>query len=322
MKIILNTFVMLAIISCSALRENVKERNIASEDECTSPILAGPNCFRIGSQWSKVELKSLSDLKEISSEFHPVLKGTVQLMLGGSGVLLGKFEDKYVVASAAHICERNYKAACPLMPLRGAFRFLDVQYRASSIIGFWPEIDLILYSIEVDPKDEIKLIGAGANFDFSAQLDRNLSLAVSGYTLIHGFSGNLQMSYDSDCRILSNTNEVRLINDPDQLRPDKIKKWAFAMGCDVGPGDSGGPVINRETGAILGLVWTGNSSQKNSAKTSEGLTKIQHDNKSQLWNSVSYSSPAPKIAEYLKKSLLDPAVDSEKKMIIEAILNH
>ena len=322
MKKVLQGLLVITLVSCSHLKSTSTKRSIASEDNCSRSTTADPNCFRLGNEWSKVELKSEIDLKTFPSELHPAARGSVQLMLGGSGILLGEFAGKLVVASAAHICEQNFGGPCGPMYLMGSFKFLGINYRATNIIGFWPEVDLMLFTIEVDSKDKEKLITVGANFDFSSTLDQDLPLAIASYTLIKDSTGNLQLSSDSDCRILSSTSETRLITDPDQIMPDKTKRWAFAMGCDAGPGDSGGAVIDRQSGLLVGLVWTGNSSQKNTARSSDGLAKIQQENDSQLWSRVSYASPAPKIAEYLKKSLRDPSISKDKKEIIEAVLGH
>ena len=57
------------------------------------------------------------------------------------------------------------------------------------------------------------------------------------------------------CRIVD--PEVRSVRDPDRQNPSELEVPSFTIDCaSIEPGSSGSPVIDVETGVLLGLVWT------------------------------------------------------------------
>jgi S1-C subfamily serine protease len=242
-------------------------------------------------------------------------------MLGASGVLLGKFQNQWIMASSYHMCSQNVGGPCRPIMLRGSLRLLGIPFQGQEIIGYWPENDLMLFTVEFDASDEDKLVGVGQSFDFKSKLKSGSPLVAAGYTLINGFSGNLQINADSDCKILSQTGETRLIADPDSLRPDSEKKWAFAMGCDIARGDSGGPVIDKDTGKVVGLVWTAKNPTTAFARSSSNLEGLRQAHDARLWTEAAYATSSLKMSETLRRFINDPKVtDENHKSLVRALL--
>ncbi len=316
-------FLSFFILFLSSLVFAQEKANLAqaTSSNCMSALLAEANCFQLGDSWNKTELKDARGLSKLAPQLISALQGTAQFRLGASGILLGQFRDQWVMAAAYHMCSSNFGGMCKPFALSGDLRVLRISFQAEQVIGYWPELDLILFTVVFHPNDESKLNGVGSNFDFHSKLKSGTQLVVAGYTAITGFSGNLPLSADSDCKILSGTAESRLMKDPDTVSPDPEKKWAFAIGCDIARGDSGGPVIDSQSGKILGLVWTGKTPTSDFAKSSLNLEKLQRDHDPKVWSEVGYASSVLKIGETFKKLIKDPKAPVAQREIIRSILS-
>lgn len=292
----------------------------AQSEICKSAVLADRTCFQKGDVWGKTKVP---DNSVIQTDPHllSIFNGTFQTMLGGSGILLGKFKNKYVAATAYHTCVKAVNGKCNPFHLSSNFRVIGLRLKAESILGQWPELDLVLFTLQVNNSEEEKLLlKLGRNFAFRAAVKEGTLLTVSGYSPIENDNGFLQITQDADCRVLSKTNEFRLLNDPDSLQPDEDKKWAFAMGCDVARGDSGGPVVDKNTGDIFGLVWTGaypaNPKLQNSAVIKEVLNYFPEV----VWSEFAYVVPASKILDQLTKTISDKTTAPETKQILTELV--
>ena len=75
------------------------------------------------------------------------------------------------------------------------------------------------------------------------------AVVVSGYPA--GSVGRVT----EPCKVIAGVSTVR---DPDRVNPSDLVVPSFAVDCKtVKHGSSGGPVFDAESGALLGLVWTG-----------------------------------------------------------------
>jgi hypothetical protein len=73
---------------------------------------------------------------------------------------------------------------------------------------------------------------------------------VAGYPL------GVDYSVAERCRVTATPTNVR---DPDLVNPTERTVRSFAIDCKTAQhGSSGSPVFDAETGALLGLLWTGN----------------------------------------------------------------
>jgi hypothetical protein len=112
------------------------------------------------------------------------------------------------------------------------------------------------------------------------------------------------------------------MGDPDDLNPGPNKVWSFANGCDVSHGDSGSAMFNRNTGEIVGLIWTGRIPKDASVQKSDYLREILDENNSkEIWQQLSYAVPAEKIKDVLTQELEAGKHSSTTKTILENMLN-
>ena len=104
---------------------------------------------------------------------------------------------------------------------------------------------------------------------------------------------------DDDCKVFSPDGEMRFMADPDEFNPGPFKTWMFATGCDVSHGDSGSAFVDRDTGAVVGILSTGKVPKNVAVQNEDYLTKIYETSADDVWKELTYVVPASKIVEIL-----------------------
>ena len=78
---------------------------------------------------------------------------------------------------------------------------------------------------------------------------------VGQAVVVSGYPAGSARRVTEQCKV---TAGIALVRDPDRVNPSDLSVPSFAVDCKtVKHGSSGGPVFDAETGALLGLVWTG-----------------------------------------------------------------
>src|SRR5690606_7562892 len=112
-------------------------------------------------------------------------------------------------------------------------------------------------TIDVKPDDEHLLVGVGKNMAFNSPIYKGQKLLTIGHGVANNEDQKLVANQDDDCIVYSEGNDIRFMADPDDLNPGDYSVWSFANGCDVSHGDSGSAMVDRLTGDIVGIIWTG-----------------------------------------------------------------
>src|SRR3712207_6050691 len=107
--------------------------------------------------------------------------------------------------------------------------------------------------------------------------------------------------------------------DPDELNPGPYKAWSFSHACDISHGDSGSAMVDRRTGEVVGIVWTGRIPKSAEYQNSATLMELLRLPQPAIWNQLSYAVPAVKMAEVLKAAL--PKLPGNTQLVLKALLN-
>jgi len=272
--------------------------------------------YRIGSEWGKVRVTA-DMLKKESPAFVRAVSATGRLPVGGTGFYLGKFNGSHVLATNHHVCPT--KKSCD-----GDKVSFPVLKKKFKVIGFYitlPEIDLTLLKLKVKPEDEAELLKVARNFSFDKDVSRGMDLLTAGF----GVGGNpgevLMVNQDSDCKVYSDTAEYRLMADPDTMNPGRYKAWSFAHSCDISHGDSGSAMVERSTGDVVGIVWTGKLPKSTYVQSTEALIDLLQNPGEAIWEELNYAVPAPKVRSVLKRNLQSRALDEDTKSVINSLIS-
>ena len=274
-----------------------------------------------------------------------VFKSTVLINGSASGVYLGKHAGQHIVATNAHVVGASMEeceSAPPVILFDSRIRTSDVK-----CLGVWTEVELALLSFrpydmrawdEFDdqPGEEsfhagdMALVGLGLEFSDSHNFRMGTPLVNVSYGIGGDESENRgnptvvqapRISMDHDCRIISRSRDFRFLLDPDTINPLDYSAWSAAHACDISHGSSGSGIFNRETGELLGLVWTGVWPEDGEQPlNSREIQQIQNKQDERVWSKLNYFVPAEKIRIYLRIEKLN-TTDAGFKAVLGSILD-
>lgn len=238
---------------------------------------------------------------------------------GGTGFYIGKFNGFHMVATNHHVLPTPNTCG----NLRVQFPVIRKQFGCQKYFGTWSDIDLSLIAIKVTEQDEALMAKVARNFDFKNNLTQGQLLMTIGFGIAGNEDGrNIMINYDDDCKVFSATNDYRYIADPDNINPGDYKVWSFANGCDISHGDSGSAMVDRKTGNVVGVIWTGAFPKTPESQNSKMLAQMLKTNSGAIWTSLSYGVPSKVIGAYLAKMLKEnPNVPQDVKATLMDILN-
>jgi hypothetical protein len=277
--------------------------------------------YQIGAEWGK-KVVTLESLKSESPVFQKSAKRTALLgsFVGGSTAFyLGKFNGHHVMATNNHVVESQKDCDS----YRATFTLLDKKiFICQKYLWSWTDVDFSLFTIRVKPEDEYLLDGIGQNLAFDSKIYSGQKLLTIG----HGFADNpnqyLVANQDSDCKVYSKTDEFRFMPDADDVSPLEYSVWSFANGCDVSHGDSGSAMVDRETGDIVGIIWTGRIPKEPKVQDPAYLSDIFSQNSEDIWKELSYAVPSSKIKEAITNSIGIDDLDVDTEETLRQILSN
>jgi S1-C subfamily serine protease len=270
------------------------------------------NEYQVGSEWSK------KPVTEQELQKYPALRtiayGTARIG-GGTGFYLGKFAGKHVVATNHHVCPSAMSCGSSV-----SFPLLNKSFRVEKRYGSWTEIDLALVAIKVDAASEALMARYANPFNFNHQLQQGEPLATLGFGTAQNSARRLVGSWDSDCKVFSSDGEYRFMADPDQYNQGSYEAWSFANGCDCSHGDSGSAMVNRTTGRVVGIIWTGRIPKKPEIQDSTYLDELMQNGGDDIWTELSYAVPAAKMKQKFQSLLNSGEVQGELAGVVKEML--
>lgn len=287
-----------------------------SQQNLFAPSSASDNdTYQIGSEWGKLKVEEKSLVKR-SLVFQRAAKATAKLG-GGTAFYLGEFAGEHVIATNYHVCKTFFSCSSN----KANFTMLKRKFKLKKFLGSWPEIDLALITLTVkNDEDALLLSEVAGNFDFYGNIFKGQELLTIG----HGVANNrrnraMVANQDSDCVVFSEDGEFKLMADPDDLNPGPYKAWSFSNGCEVSHGDSGSAMVDRNTGKVLGIIWTGRIPKNKRVQDSSYLKELLKNGGEDVWKQLSYAVPAMKMPSVLKK-VINSTNDKVKKDILSELL--
>jgi hypothetical protein len=269
--------------------------------------------YRIGDEWGKRPVTQQD--QERSPQLARIAQATARVG-GATGFYLGKFAGHHVVATNHHVCPRS--SSCLNSTIR--FPLLNMSFRVTKLFGTWTDIDLALLSINVpDARQESRLADVAGSFAFDLPLAPGQELITVGFGAGNNPGRALVANQDSDCKVFSQTGDFRFMADPDEVNPGPYRAWSFANGCDVSHGDSGSAMVDRASGRVIGIIWTGKVPKNERVQRSSYLEEILGMSDGDVWTELSYAVPASKIGDYLERFAADPSYPADGRAVFEAL---
>ncbi len=296
--------------------------------------------YRKGDQWS---------VGAITEEYlqNPIIKKAFDATVSvgpASGIYLGKFNGKYVVATNSHVV--GGAKGCKESPPKVLFN-ANIWSDTIKCLGAWPEIELaflVVKPYDVNGWDEDQeepgpaeyqrgekaIVGRATNLAFNSIPEFEAPLLNVGFGIAGDASPDRdnplkisvpRITFDDDCRVLSQTGDVRKLYDPDTINPLKYSAWSFAMACDISHGASGSLIMNRNTGEILGVNWTGTWTKPGGQHiTSQEIADISRNNTPEVWSRLNYAVPAFKAKEFLLNQIRTKKIVGPDAALIKSVL--
>ncbi|OFZ19292.1 MAG: hypothetical protein A2Z20_06315 [Bdellovibrionales bacterium RBG_16_40_8] len=275
--------------------------------------------YQIGEEWGKKPVTE-EDLQK-NPYFRRMANATARVRRGGTGFYIGKYNGKFIMATNHHVCPaESYCTGKEVVE----FPLLGYRAGMNEFYGSWPEIDLALFAISVEPKEKetIDILEKIASpFAFDNNLYRGEKLLTVGFGIADNMLQKMVANQDSDCIVFSGDKEYRLMSDPDAFNPSDYQAWSFSNGCDVSHGDSGSAMMDRDTGQVIGIIWTGKIPKSSKVQSKAYLQNLLQNPNEDIWSELSYGVPAVHMKRYLNEQLANGSIDESKQIILRAILD-
>lgn len=272
--------------------------------------------YQIGAEWGKKVVTPVI-LEKANPAFVRAAFATAKVG-GGTGFYLGKFGDYHVIGTNHHVCPAGY--AC--LGTYAKFPLLGKDFKIVKFLGTFNNVDTTLLAIQVNAADESTLAPFAKNFAFKKDTYHLQELITIGFGIGNNPKRELVANQDSDCVVFSNNGEYRFMKDPDDLNPGEDTVWSFSNGCDVSHGDSGSAMVDRITGEVMGIIWTGRIPKDPKIQNASFVASLKaNPDSKEVWTQLSYAVPAVKIGEYLYQATQQPNTNSESRQVFLNMLD-
>jgi S1-C subfamily serine protease len=285
-----------------------------------STFMGDVDNYQIGDVWGKLPLDA-GQVRSGSAVLRKAARATARyagLMGGATGFYMGKFNGQHIMGTNHHVVDgvgcRNVRLIFPFLGTNG------VTVKCKRIIGHWTDADFGLIVLDIPASQESLFNGVGVNFAYDKKIEHGTPLLTVGFGIAKNpGQRNMMVNQDNDCKVYSATGDYRLMGDPDTINPGPYKAWSFAHGCDISHGDSGSAFFDRNTGEMVGIVWTAATPKDPRVLTRDYLDHLDSSSE-EIWTKLGYTVPATKIGDVLKS--IEPSLPADDAKTVEAILNH
>jgi hypothetical protein len=277
-----------------------------AQAQATSSCATDPEreAAQIGSQWDRISIQDSLKLK-LATDYLNKIASAVAFYRGGTAFYLGKFNGHYLMATNHHI-QPNSKCnnADSAEKYEAYFQSSKSSFVCEHIYGSWKEIELSIFSISVPDEKKSLFDNLGLNFAFNANISSGEPLTTLGYGSACNDDGELTVTDGENCRVFSKKNSFKLLSDPDNENTDDYPTWSFAIGCNASHGDSGSPIVDRNTGNVIGILYTGKFPKSKNIQIDASLQKILGSDNPSVWTELNYAVPAARIKAEIQKYIL------------------
>ena len=323
MKQLALLFSIFAVVACGRQQPQsiptTSIRSVHVNQQIDFFLASGSETYQIGAEFGKKQVTAATLATETPG-FVRTARATGRTSNGGTAFYLGKFNGEHIMATNHHVFENDNDCAISRITLPFLAENAQGHFDCTHLIGSWDSVDFALFVITVsNPEDEARLAAIARNVDFNVELKRGEPLLTIGFGIANNPGRNMMANQDSDCKVFSADGDYRLLADPDELNPGPYKAWSFINGCDVSHGDSGSAMVDRLTGQIVGIIWTGKIPKKPEVREPGYTDRILASDSPEIWTELSMAVPAPKIGEHLRTIANDRNTAQRDKDILHSI---
>lgn len=278
--------------------------------------------IQVGEEWGKVVAR------QVLPNIHPSLarsaRGVAEFKRGSAFIVQTKDSSRVIFATNAHVIvdeddalagdlssyRSNAELAChnqdlmkePVESVR--LGLLGITGHCKRVLGIWPDIDFALFEAEFEGVDIENLNQYAIHFSTSLTIEFGKDLAMFGFGhFMNPGNPDLELMFirDLNCRVFSSTNDFRFITDPDEFNPNKYKVWSFVLGCDVSWGDSGSPILDLNSGQLVGIIFTGKYPKNQSISLNpQVMERLRSSPQEIAWSNLNFGVPLVKILEVMR----------------------
>lgn len=277
--------------------------------------------FQIGSKWDRKAANPWTIYYENDSYLTNAFKSTVRvrtLKNIGTGFYLGQHHNQFIIATSAHVLDGIPFCSENFFTVYVKLSEINTELKCNKLIGIWKDIDMAIFSINVPSSINYLLWRINPlQFDWSNEVEKSQSLITLGYGEYQNDKKTITYETSEDCKVFSPSNYFKKI-----VNSNNSSIWSFAHGCDSSPGDSGSPVLSKNTGKVIGMTWATSDSKPQDFLDSEKLMQSLENNDPRIWKYLSYAVPAQTIREVWLNWIKDTRFSLQRRQVIYSILNN
>ena len=267
-----------------------------------------------GDQWGRVPVTSQL-LNQGDAVLQAVFHSTVRVN-GATATYLGLFAGSPVLMTARHVMPDQDSCTGRTVtfyesPGQGG-TLQKLPFTCDRLLGAWDQVEISLFSVATSAQSLALLESRGLKPGFDAPVSQFAELVTMG----HGGEQNpqelLTVDQGPDCYVASASDDFR-------FRDGAI--WSIALGCNDSAGDSGSPVVDRKSGALLGIVWGGHTDKLPELADSRYLRSLATSESPLLWEQLNYASPMRVVGAMFRYLLQNgQALDSQLRETLTDLL--
>ena len=291
----------------------------------SEPLEELKNANQIGDNWSRFHPPYSHEAitQNLTSEGQKIVSSVGRLF--GTWIYLGRHKGEHIVATNEHVVQvlkkKQQQSRRPLSEYSITFSdsINNHQLAIGEVIGLWPEIDFALMTAKmVSPESQEFFAKNQAQIHEAHEIKKGTPLFIVGFGTKNNPNIEKTIALDGECRVFSNDGEYKSIRVQKALSPYATAVRAFAHGCDVSPGDSGSPIIHRETQKIIGVVKSSSYAFPN-YRTSGFMTELFQNPNEGIWQYMSYGVPISVIHQHLNS--IKSQTKARNWAIISSVIN-
>lgn len=315
MKNLISFTLFCILVGCQPQSNLVKPSEVIFKDE---------NLNIIGPKWSRkiVNLNQLEDYSPHLQRLFSSIAKVVTPTTSGTSFYIGKHSGEYLFATNHHVLMNQ--DSC----VNGTSVLVQNSFMGfcKKVIVSWPDVDIALFTVTLPKLNQEKLDEfEPLEFDFSNEILFQEKLVTAGFGRFQNNESYLTYTDDEFCMQVSGVKRHKRIEAPstDSEMKEPKKTWSFMHGCEGSPGDSGAPLMSRETGKIVGLYWGGKNPKGNRFYSEEYVKKIIKERSQKIiWNKFNMGVPVTLILEKIQKILKtnDFGSDNNDREILESLI--
>ena len=267
---------------------------------------------QIGDHWDRVPV-SASWVKSNGPIVRSVFESTVRAN-DATGVFVGVYAGVPVLMTAHHVMPDQDSCTgrdVAFYDFGKSNHLNQVHFTCSKLLGAWPDVDLSVFTLDPSQASNPFFQGRGLKPAFNSSIPQFEMLLTMGHGSEQNPQNLLTVDMGSDCYVAGATDDFRFRDNT---------TWSMALACNESAGDSGSPIVDRATGALLGVVWGGHTDKDDDIANSGYVKSIVQANSPDIWVQLNYASPMPVVGAMFKYLLQSQPLDPLTASVLKALL--